>query len=97
MYDYKFYKWVEKELLKLDWKLQKLFLKALNKIRKNPKIWKNLWNKAWNNLTWLKKIYFSWKKMRMVYKIEDDKLVILIVSVWKREKMEVYKKAGLRI
>jgi len=96
MYDYFFHEWVEKDLLNLDGSAKKLFLKILEKIRKNPEIWKNLWNVWWIDLTWFKKIYFDWKKKRVVYKVNDKKVCIYVISVWKREKMEVYKKAFLR-
>ena len=44
-----------------------------------------------------KKVYFNNKKHRIVYETIEDKIMIYIVAVGKREKMDVYKKADSRV
>ena len=97
MYKLKFHPDVKKELEKLDNSFLLIFHKKLKQILQNPEIWKDLWNVSNLNLSWFKKVYFARKKMRIVYKIERDELIIYIISVWKRENKEVYKNAFRRI
>jgi mRNA interferase RelE/StbE len=49
------------------------------------------------DLTGFRKVYVDNKRVRIVYKIIDKKLQIFIVTVGKRDDMEVYKKAVDRI
>ena len=78
---------------KLDKTVQSQIFKKLQKISKNPKIWKDL---SWN-LTWYKKVYVDKKKIRIIYKVIDDKIEILVIAIWKRENKRVYKSAFNRI
>jgi mRNA interferase RelE/StbE len=70
-----------------------LFEKKLKQILKSPELGIQLWNKNGLDLTWYNKVYFANKKYRIVYKIEQDEICIYIVSIWKRNNMEVYKRA----
>ena len=97
MYKLKIHKSVESDLKKLDKITLKKFEKKLKQILIYPELWKDLWNKNWINLSWYKKVYFDNKKYRIVYKIEKNELFIYIVSVWKRDNMQVYKMALQRI
>lgn len=81
-----------KDLKKIDKSIQIQVFKKLKKISENPEIWENL---SWN-LTWLKKVYVNNKKIRIVYKIIDDKIEILIIAIWKRENNIVYRNAFKR-
>lgn len=97
MYKIKFHKDIRIDLKKLDKSVLTLFEKALKKIWKSPELWKELWNKQGIDLSWYKKIYFASKKYRIVYKIDNNQIKIYVVSVWKRENMNVYKQAFERI
>jgi len=99
MWTYKvlFHKNIEKDLRKLDKSILIFFEKKLKQIIKNPKIWIDLWNKLWIDLSWFKKVYFANKKYRIVYKIEKEKILVYIISVWKRENLKVYKEAYRRL
>ena len=97
MYKLKLHKNIEKDLNKIDNSILILFEKKLKQILKSPELGIKLWNKNWLDLTWYHKIYFANKKYRIVYKIEKKEIYIYVVSVWKREKMKVYKTALERI
>ncbi len=53
--------------------------KKIEQIAINPNIGKDLGNKANLNLSGYKKVYVENKKIRIVYKIIDEKIEIFIV------------------
>lgn len=87
----------KKELDDMDGRERILVLKQINKLADNPFIGKDLGNKAGLDLTGFKKIYVDNKKIRIVYKIIDNKMIVYIISIGKRDNMEVYKSARNRI
>ena len=93
MYNIKYEAKVENDLKKIDQSLRIQIFKKIEKISINPEIWDNL---TWN-LVWYKKVYVNNKKIRIVYKIIDDKIEILIIVIGKRENEKVYKDAFKRI
>ena len=97
MYAYKFHPDAKKELAKLNHSVQILFSKTLKKILKSPELGQDLGNKNNMNLTGLKKMYFDNKRYRVVYEVIDNEVIIHIVAIGKRDKMEVYEKAGERV
>lgn len=97
MYDYKFHPEAEKELEKLNRSVQILFTKALKKILKSPELGLDLGHKNNLDLSGLKKMYFDNKRYRIVYEIIEDEILIHLVAIAKRDKMDVYKKVGERV
>ena len=53
--------------------------------------------KAGYNLSGCKKLYVDKKKIRIVYRIVDNEILVEVIVVGKREDMEVYDKANKRI
>ena len=49
------------------------------------------------NLSGFKKVYVAKKRVRIVYEIQDDELLIYTIAIGKRNDMEVYKKANERL
>ena len=96
MYNYKFHPEAEKELTKLNHSVQILFTKTLKKILKSPELGQDLGNKNNLDLTGLKKMYFDNKRYRIVYEVIESEVVIHLIAIGKRDKMEVYEKAGER-
>ena len=96
MYDYKFHPEAKKELEKLNHSLQILFTKTLKKILKSPELGQDLGNKNNLHLTGLKKMYFDGKRYRVVYEVVESEVLVYIIAIGKRDKMEVYEKAGER-
>lgn len=97
MYTIRFHEDVKKDLKILGQSITALVLKKLQKIAQNPLIGDALGNKANNNLAGFRKVYVDNKRVRVVYKIIDDKIEIFVVAIGKRDSMEVYKKAQDRI
>lgn len=81
------------DIKKLDKTIQNEVLKKLQKISENPEIWKNL---SWN-LAWYKKVYVHNKQIRIVYKINNQEIEVLVIAIWKRENKKVYKEAFSRV
>lgn len=86
-----------KEIASLDNRVKLLVLKQIKKLTITPGLGSELGNKQGINLSGYRKIYADKKKIRIVYKIVDSKILIQILAVGKREGMEVYKKAATRI
>ena len=97
MYRIEFHKEVDKDFKELDNSISLLVFKKLNQLAKNPTIGEELGNRANINLVGYKKVYVNNKKVRIVYKIIEDKIEVFVVAVGKRDDMEVYKKAQDRI
>ena len=49
------------------------------------------------NLSGFKKVYIDKKRVRIVFEVQDDILIIYTVAVGQRDDMEVYKKAFERL
>ena len=74
-----------------------LIYKQFKKIQKSPELGILLGNKNGYDLSGCRKMYADSKKIRIVYKIVEDKIIIEVIAVGKRNEMEVYKKASKRV
>ncbi len=74
-----------------------LIYKQFKKIIKSPELGKILGNKNGYNLSGCRKMYADGKKIRIVYRIIEDKIIIEVVAIGKRDDMEVYDKASQRV
>jgi mRNA interferase RelE/StbE len=97
MYKIEFHEDVRKDLKELGNSTAALVFKKLLKISQNPLVGDDLGNKANYNLAGLRKVYVDNKRVRIVYKIIEDKIEVFVIAVGKRDSMEVYKKAANRI
>ncbi len=99
MNEYKilFHPEARKEFNKLDGSIRKVVLKQIAKLKDNPALGEKLGHKAGLDLTGYRKMYAYKKKIRIVYRIHEGKLLIFIVAVGKREDMSVYQSAFERI
>ena len=96
MYLIEYHEEVENDFKKLGHSATILVLKKIKKLSQNPLIGHKLGNKANIDLSGYRKTYVDNKKVRIVYKIIDERIEIFIIAVGKRNDMEVYKKASLR-
>jgi len=96
MYEIKYHPLLEEDLKQLNNSVRIEVFKKLQKIQHSPELGKSLGNKNNMNLTGLKKVYVSKKKIRIIYEIVNNILVVYILAIGKREDMEVYKQAEQR-
>ena len=95
-YTIKFHPLAEKELNKLDGSIKILVIKQISKLKNNPDYGEDLGNKQGYDLTGYKKIYVNNKRIRIIYKVEKEKVLIKIIAIGKREDFEVYQDANER-
>ena len=86
-----------KEIACLDNRVKILVLKQIKKLSLTPGLGSELGNRQGLNLSRYRKLYADKKKIRIVYKIVEKKILIQIIAVGKREGMEVYQKAAARL
>lgn len=97
MYALKTHPLVEEDLKAFDNSIVILILKKLAGLQHSPYQGQLLGNKNNLDLTGYYKTYVSKKQIRIVYKIIDNELVVYVVTIGKREEMEVYKEALKRL
>ena len=74
-----------------------LIAKQLMKITKSPELGKPLGNKNGYNLSGCRKMYADGKSIRIVYRVIENKIIVEVVAIGKRDVMEVYSKASKRL
>jgi mRNA interferase RelE/StbE len=87
----------DKELEELSQRERVLVFKQFKKIASSPELGKPLGNKAGFDLSGCRKMYVDKKRIRIVYAIVDEQIVIEIIAIGKRDDMEVYKNAADRL
>lgn len=90
MYMLKTHPLVEEDLKSFDRSVVILILKKLSKLQRTPYLGQPLGNKNNLDLAGYYKTYVAKKQIRIVYKIVDNELVVYVVTIGKREDMEVY-------
>ncbi len=88
---------VEKDISELSKTQLELVFKQLKILSISPELGKPLGNKNGYNLSGYRKMYVDKKKIRIVYKIVEEKIIVEVVAVGKRDEMEVYRKTFERI
>ena len=88
---------VKEDLLELSYAQRLLVLKQFTKLENSPELGKSLGNKAGYNLSGCRKMYVDKKKIRIVYRIIDDEIVVEVIVVGKRDDMKVYAEASERL
>jgi len=87
----------EKELSELSGRERILVFKQLKKISISPELGKALGNKQGYDLSGYRKMYADKKRIRIVYRIFEDLIIVEVVAIGKRDEMAVYKDASHRI
>ena len=85
------------DLAKLSHTQRKLVFKQFKKLQTSPQLGTPLGNKGGYDLSGCRKLYIDKKKIRIVYRIEEAKIVVEVVAVGKREDMAVYAVAAQRL
>ena len=86
----KFHPDAKKDYDNLDNSVKIKVVKLLKKLSTQPKLGKPLGNTNLSDLTGLFKLYVENKKYRIVYKIVDKELLILIIGIGKRDNNDIY-------
>ncbi|MDY0265817.1 MAG: hypothetical protein EOM49_01595 [Epsilonproteobacteria bacterium] len=97
MYNIKTHPLVEEDLKSFDHSLVVLIFKKLAQLQHSPLLGQPLGNKNNLDLSGYYKTYVAKKQVRIVYKIIENELVVYVVTIGKREEMEVYKEAMKRV
>jgi len=70
--------------------------KQFKKLQTSPELGALLGNKSSYNLSGCRKMYVDKKKIRIVYTILKEMIMVEVVAVGKRDDMEVYQKVSER-
>jgi mRNA interferase RelE/StbE len=86
-----------KEISGLDNYVRIPVLKQIKKLSISPILGVELGNKHGFDLTGYRKLYADKKRIRIVYKIVNEKGLVQIIAIGKRDSMKVYKTAAKRL
>lgn len=85
------------DLLSFDKGVRKLIIKQIEKISTSPELGELLGNKAGYELSGCRKMYADNKRIRIVYRIVEDKIIVEVIAIGERDDMAVYKTASDRL
>jgi len=85
-----------KEIAALDHRVRLLVFKQIKQLSQMPGLGAQLGNKMGMNLSGFRKVYVDKKRIRIVYKIFEELILVQIIAVGKREGMQVYENAAKR-
>ena len=86
----------EEDFSRLDGSLRKLVRKKLAKLEENPYIGEELHNRSGCDLRGYYKLYFQGTRYRIVYRIEHEVLIVLVVGIGQRAHSAVYRMVASR-
>ena len=86
-----------REFEALDGSLKRIAAKQIDKLAERPELGEPLGKRMGIDLTGYRKIYFGKKGYRIVYEIQRQRLVILIIGIGKRERAEIYREVERRL
>lgn len=86
-----------REFEALNGSLKKIAAKQIDKLAERPELGEPLGKRMGIDLTGYRKIYFGKKGYRIVYEIQRQKLLILIIGIGKRERAEIYREVARRL
>jgi mRNA interferase RelE/StbE len=87
----------ELDFASLDGSLRKLARKKLAKLEENPYIGEELHNRAGCDLRGYYKLYFNGTRYRIVYRMEEDVLLVLVIGIGQRAHGAIYRMAAGRV
>lgn len=97
MYRVEFFPEVEDDLKQLDHRVRLLVFKQLKKLSQSPQLGDLLGNKAGMDLSGCRKMYVDHKRVRIVYRIVEEVIVVEVIAIAQRGDMSVYREASQRI
>ena len=87
----------DEELVALSNRERILVFKQFKKISTSPELGQALGNKNGYDLSGCRKMYADKKRIRIVYRIIEQQIVVEVIAIGKRDEMEVYKDASQRV
>jgi len=96
-YAIKFHPEAEEEFLELDHGVRERVAKQLVKISTRPELGERLGNRNGIDLSGYRKMYAEKKKIRIVYEVVEEEILIYIMAIGERDDMTVYKTALKRL
>jgi mRNA interferase RelE/StbE len=87
----------ERDFAALDGSLRKLARKKLAKLEENPNIGEKLHNRPGCDLRGYYKLYFNGTRYRIVYRIEDEVMIVLIIGIGQRAHGAIYRMVAGRV
>ncbi|MCK9372374.1 MAG: type II toxin-antitoxin system RelE/ParE family toxin [Sulfuricurvum sp.] len=97
MYLIEFFPEVEDDLRALDHRVRLLVFKQLNKLAHSPQLGDLLGNKSGMDLSGCRKMYVDHKRVRIVYRILEEVIIVEVIAIAARDEMAVYREAAQRI
>jgi mRNA interferase RelE/StbE len=91
LYEVTLAKSAEDGLAALDRSEQIQVVKQLEKLKRAPELGEALGNKTGLPLTGYRKLYAARKRIRIIYTIQREIVVVLVVAIGPREDAKVYK------
>lgn len=92
-YEIEFDRRALKEWKKLDSEIQKQFKNKLSKLLENPRVEAN----KLRELPDCYKIKLRKSGYRLVYQVKDERVVVFVVAIGKRDKSKAYNDASVRV
>ncbi len=87
----------DEDLAALSVRERTLVFKQLKKLSQAPELGQPLGKKAGIDLSGYRKMYADRKRIRVVYRIINEQIVVEVVAVGKRDDLEVYHMAARRL
>jgi len=87
----------EEDFSRLDGSLRKLARKKLAKLENKPYLGEELQNRSGCDLRGYYKLYYYGTRYRIVYRVENEVLLVLVIGIGQRAHGAVYRMAAARI
>lgn len=97
IYKIEYFPQARKDLEELDNSVRLLVFKQLKKLSASPELGELLGNKVGFDLSGCRKMYVDNKRVRIVYRIIEDKIVVEVIAIGDRDEMSVYENAAQRV
>ncbi len=97
IYKIKYHPQVCNDLRSLDKNICNKVLKKIGQLSEKPYMGHLLGNKAGLDLTGYRKLYADKQRIRVVYRVDEERLTVMILAVGKRDDLYIYKLARQRL
>ena len=96
-YAIKYHPQVTEDFRRLDKGVRNKVFNKIAQLSDAPELGQPLGNKAGMDLSGYRKLYVDNRRIRVVYRVENEMVCILILAVGRREDLEIYRIARQRL